>query len=1304
MSAFDIASPLTPGTVRGSVAQVPKREVVCVPLTDYQKLMMGQPHSQLSSVGSRSSMSTMASHEGGTGWQARPPHAMLCWVSDLASPQAREDLASHLRQMQDCSLEVVRSGSAGPTTPRHTNPPMLQFFSVYPSGGQFRCRRRRSRSCPSVSAAAVSGSSATQISPRTQRYKLALRQSSRPSEGARPKQYSFQPRVSFEDEPGKKGVLDEPILGGKDAGRRVHRYPTKVLQAEMKPPQPKVDDARYAGARRFSNPYTQSLAAHQTPTNSSTAGRAQQSSLISAGTSPSFVATSSSSTMITNTSGTPLVHLQESSPSPQHVDTVDSKEPQEAAAPHRSYVSPKPDRSQSDPPTQGSASLNDLCFGAQRSSFGSTALESTVIDLHADASRDTLSVSRSPALDARDSTAPNLPDQSDSILNVDTTTSVMSSTALIQPSEGEYSAVRLGHPEFADSGVTIAQSTLLLPDADPDSKTERPAPSALPPSADSSRAARPATPSIEGISRPTTPTGPSRRRPVDRARSCGVAALPKARGGLSGVIGGGGYSRRRLSKNWERDAISLAACGRYESESLLVLTDSDASLVELPQVLKALLPTNHVEVVLLASAWREDAYTLLHPPRGAASTAVVASYAPPRGFHWTGTPRAVDGRPGAWPRQVGPSKTRSPALPPSTHPSVAPAAPAASRQSPTQSGNLTAASIMQRRNSSVTSEGVVALDRKSSMYRVSGKASGALVTTEFEQVWECERWYPITGWRSPVLPGDPAKFDRKMNQVELPPGWSWSTEWYIAGDDAGWEYSGRFGRHWTRGRSTPKAFSFARRRRWLRHRDKRTTDRAGTPLMASGSAHGQEFSVGVSSSPLFSMSIASMMEDFFPSGAGGTHVPAAELGAFTKVRNAMKEALVKPVLHRGLSRNRRADTFTGKEALEWMFREGLGYLPTAALPQITTPRTPRTPRQRKGRDREKDATMDRRRDPRFILESMRLQGILACADHTRAPALFRGDDTVYYVQEESTDATSLFEQVLATLSPQLHMLSDLSFDTSSSWFRGISQSVAQSNKITDDFASQHRHRWKSKCHQCYHCSDRLVEDAVVKLFCGHTLCYECVKVHLRHQSEYCRNNGIGDYEAVVQNLVICKQCHTPSSVNISTSSVGLTQYDVDRAALFAYQVEEVYENQRRRIGGKFKKDHLFAADRSAYSDAAGKVTSPTAHDITLPGPEWQWAEHWQKQKAVNTDSSGWQYAFSWGHNDWRDPHWKSHPTGLTFVRRRLLRRLRINGPGTMFLREQMKKEMHRRYGPRPSADTGGPYFLRASLNSSVAGD
>ncbi|KAJ9468538.1 Kinesin-related protein 5 [Diplonema papillatum] len=563
-------------------------------------------------------------------------------------------------------------------------------------------------------------------------------------------------------------------------------------------------------------------------------------------------------------------------------------------------------------------------------------------------------------------------------------------------------------------------------------------------------------------------------------------------------------------------------------------------------------------------------------------------------------------------------------------------------------------------------------------------------STEFEEVWEYQRYYPIRGWAAPRLPRDPKPFRaEQLSRKTLPEGWAWRGTWYVASGEPGWQYSVSFLQN--------SAFqmkrhdflcAFARRRRWVRHKV-RTKLPAGDGPTTKTTA-------------ILTPVISNIQEDFF--SAGRAHIPEAQLGPFAAVCKAMMRGMATgslPVKERWCPhKGTRNDSFSGKDAVDWVLAywaakpncyidwnimrsltdvrdrsaasRSLSSLRTSSNQQVhggVTPAASKNPS---------------RAEALKLLERLRLQGILASS----AAGLFnkvRDDHALLHFREAQTDASQLYQDVIAPITPQLEWLSPVTFDVESDWFRDVADSVAENNRLVDNFASKHRHRWKLRSHPCYNCGDKLVEDGVVGLICGHILCKECCKVFLAARQSYNAHFQLNEWlgEDIVADLLVCSVCHSPSSVKCSVSSVGLTQYEAVRTDVFVYVVDEVYQNERKNLFSNYNRKHLLVSDRAPFSDASGSVM-PEPDAIGLPGPEWQFVEGWQPVTSASTDKDGWQCAFNWKREPWDDATaWSGNPDGFKFVRRRRLMRLRINAPGTRWVRDQLGKESHRRYGTSP---------------------
>ena len=83
-----------------------------------------------------------------------------------------------------------------------------------------------------------------------------------------------------------------------------------------------------------------------------------------------------------------------------------------------------------------------------------------------------------------------------------------------------------------------------------------------------------------------------------------------------------------------------------------------------------------------------------------------------------------------------------------------------------------------------------------------------------------------------------------ITNAQVPdPSWSWAwKKWYVDMsydvDEEGWQYSFSFGKQWVWHGSHPWFHSFVRRRRWLRRRVKRGSDRGHEKAGSLGNAHG----------------------------------------------------------------------------------------------------------------------------------------------------------------------------------------------------------------------------------------------------------------------------------------------------------------------------------------------------------------------------------------------------------------------------------------------------------------------------------
>ena len=141
---------------------------------------------------------------------------------------------------------------------------------------------------------------------------------------------------------------------------------------------------------------------------------------------------------------------------------------------------------------------------------------------------------------------------------------------------------------------------------------------------------------------------------------------------------------------------------------------------------------------------------------------------------------------------------------------------------------------------------------------------------------------------------------------------------------------------------------------------------------------------------------------------------------------------------------------------------------------------------------------------------------------------------------------------------------------------------------------------------------------------------------------------------------------------VSAGARAVLGDDVGTAAL-----EELWENQRRRMTGGYTAEALLESDRAAWTDAAGAdlpgVPGGTAHpgEILRLGPRggvpwiaggsegegWEWRSDWtQDVKRGQTDADGWRYAPRF------NPEvagWSAETSMIRLVRRRRWLRLRV---------------------------------------------
>ncbi|KAJ0390605.1 hypothetical protein P43SY_005070 [Pythium insidiosum] len=81
-------------------------------------------------------------------------------------------------------------------------------------------------------------------------------------------------------------------------------------------------------------------------------------------------------------------------------------------------------------------------------------------------------------------------------------------------------------------------------------------------------------------------------------------------------------------------------------------------------------------------------------------------------------------------------------------------------------------------------------------------------------------------------------------------------------------------------------------------------------------------------------------------------------------------------------------------------------------------------------------------------------------------------------------------------------------------------------------------------------------------------------------------------------------------------------------------LEEIFENQRVSIFGKWGPNHLLPTDRARFTNRNGDV-SLSFEQIVLP-PNWVWTSPWKIDKSyTECDEEGWSYATDF-------PRFKSH--------------------------------------------------------------
>ncbi|KJE89332.1 hypothetical protein CAOG_000827 [Capsaspora owczarzaki ATCC 30864] len=93
-------------------------------------------------------------------------------------------------------------------------------------------------------------------------------------------------------------------------------------------------------------------------------------------------------------------------------------------------------------------------------------------------------------------------------------------------------------------------------------------------------------------------------------------------------------------------------------------------------------------------------------------------------------------------------------------------------------------------------------------------------------------------------------------------------------------------------------------------------------------------------------------------------------------------------------------------------------------------------------------------------------------------------------------------------------------------------------------------------------------------------------------------------------------------------------------------VEEVWENQRSGLFGKFATKWLLPPERPAWSEQNG-APKPCKEDIHLPGVNWEWKTPWTIcTTGRDCDAEGWEYAINW------NTGWMPTVGAATYVRRR----------------------------------------------------
>eukprot|EP01062_Namystynia_karyoxenos_P046727 TRINITY_DN35093_c0_g1_i1.p1 TRINITY_DN35093_c0_g1~~TRINITY_DN35093_c0_g1_i1.p1 ORF type:complete len:913 (+),score=229.71 TRINITY_DN35093_c0_g1_i1:193-2739(+) len=638
--------------------------------------------------------------------------------------------------------------------------------------------------------------------------------------------------------------------------------------------------------------------------------------------------------------------------------------------------------------------------------------------------------------------------------------------------------------------------------------------------------------------------------------------------------------------------------------------------------------------------------------------------------------------------------------------------------------------------------------------RISGESRPVLESLVAE-TYEHQRCYPGKGWSTTLLPGDSPHWATargvplRRDRVEIPGDCTWRGGWFVCdsrGDSEGWQYSLGFSEAWSWYSRRPW-FACVRRRRWCRVYT-RPVSRPQSPIASP--AAGAWFR----KSSLTEPAADGINTDYFP---GALRRPVTNFGPFQNLCELLlsEEHGIRP-----------RTGFTGRQAVDWLVRNWRFVLdhssqgssppvsprpimrPDSCYSSIISPRTPRRAQgepRRPSRQSVRTSLRDsaapagapaedlatRRRDAVQVFEALRLRGIISARDmrfaaRSAVRPQFRDDNAVVCDFKGVTiDPDEENKPIVETLWRDLKYLSDVTFDTESAWFRHVTVSVVREVGAIEEFVSRHRHRWKDQSHECFNCGDFLVEDSVVLLLCGHTLCTPCCKRFEREAASYLEKCGTAELLAdILHGLLVCPCCHAPSEIECQEPqpppphaasqrlcsvfhSIGFRQTRRNRP--FVFRVETVFENQRRGPMTQFSATRLLPSDRTPYGNEDGSQASSDPTSVSLPDAEWQWGEPWRfSHRHGCTDDEGWQYAFNWPSEPaWDSPKWSPTPGMLKFVRRRRWQRLALNAPATVWIREQIERKQRPQVGPALRVSLGqrqprspsaaGP--LRRSLGS-----